>query len=113
VRAEALFRDLNLSEKLRRGSAFEVFKGKRSEVALKKEGHGERTFVHFAEVLEERVGRSEFSVENPRNSEDRRIYRSCKVDKGRRTHHFGTQNQRGSLILICWSCQIISGIQSS
>jgi hypothetical protein len=28
VRAEALFRDLNLSEKLRRGSAFEVFKGR-------------------------------------------------------------------------------------
>jgi hypothetical protein len=46
---------LNLSEKLRRGSAFEVFKGKRSEVALKKEGHGEQTFIHFAEVLEERV----------------------------------------------------------
>jgi hypothetical protein len=64
---------LNLSEKLRRGSSFELFKGKRSEVTLNREGHGERTFVHFAEVLEERVRWSEFSVENPKNSEDHRI----------------------------------------
>jgi hypothetical protein len=101
VREEAFFRDLNLLEKLRRGSAFEVFKGKTSEVSLKKEGHGEWAFIHFTEVLEETVGRLELSVENPQNSENHRIYRSCKVDKGRRTHHFGTQNQRGSLILIC------------
>jgi hypothetical protein len=81
---------LNFSEKLRRDSAFEVFKGKRSEVSLRKEGHDERKFVHFTEVLEERVGQSKLFVENPQNSEDHRIYRSCKVDKGRRTHHFGT-----------------------
>jgi hypothetical protein len=78
VRAEALFQDLNLSEKLRSGSAFEVFKGKRSEVPLQKEGHGEGTLVHFIEVLEEGTERSEFYEENSRNSEEHRIQGSCK-----------------------------------
>jgi hypothetical protein len=65
---QEFFGDLKLSEKLRRGSAFEVFKGRRSEIAFHKEGHSERTLVHFVEVLEEGIERSKFSEENSRKS---------------------------------------------
>jgi hypothetical protein len=68
-----LFGDLKLSERLRRGSAFEVFKGRRNEISLQKEGHDEGTLVHFAEVPEEGTERSKFSEENSQNREDYRI----------------------------------------
>jgi hypothetical protein len=41
-----------------------------------------RTLARFTEILEEEIERSKFSMENSRSCEDRRIQRSCRVDKG-------------------------------
>jgi hypothetical protein len=43
---------------------------------------GGRTLARFTEILEEEIERSKFSMENTRSCEDRRIQRSCRVDKG-------------------------------
>jgi hypothetical protein len=45
-----LFRDLKLSEKLRRVSAFEVFKGREVKLLCRRRSQYKGTLVHFAEV---------------------------------------------------------------
>jgi hypothetical protein len=57
--------------------------------------------------------RPELSVENPRNNEDCRIWRGCKVVKGEQAFHSRIHNQRGPLIVICTNRQIISVFQES
>ena len=112
-------RDSNIQEYLMRCRKECVQK---SSEDLKSQGSSGR--VVFSKTFEESSGRlipsmysrgeigwSEFFKEKSQNNEDRRIYRTCKVDKGRRTHPFGIQNQRGSLILIFWGHQIISRIR--
>jgi hypothetical protein len=57
--------------------------------------------------------RLNFSVENPRNSEDCRISRCCRVVKGEKSFHSRIHNQRGPLIVIYTSRQIISAFRKS
>jgi hypothetical protein len=65
-----------------------------------------RILVHFEGVVKEEIERSEFSEENSRNHENRKIQRSYKVDKEGRIHHSGNRSQRGPLIVICWSVRL-------
>ena len=69
-----------LRRKIRRVRAFESFKRKQeSQVVCKSHISEKDRRVDFEpEVLEEEIERLEFSEENSRNSEDRRIQESCR-----------------------------------